>query len=79
MPRKVAFLFYTVYIDMVVKLVQGWNDKNYGDIIDLPNYIAEELIRREIAIDTNSWQFTIDDNFWINKDLQWILIQEKHS
>lgn len=63
---------------MVVKFTQGWNDKNLGNIVDLPDYIAEELIRREIAIDINSFQFNIDDNFWKNKDLQWILIQEKH-
>ena len=63
---------------MLVKFVQGWNDKNRGDLIELPHYIAEELIRREIAIDFYSFQFAIDDNFWNNKDLQWISIQEKH-
>lgn len=64
---------------MVIRFLQGWNDKYKGEIIDLPHFVAEELIRREIAIEHQDFYFNLIDNFWNNKDLQWNLKQEKDS
>lgn len=64
---------------MLLKFCNGWHDIAKGEIREIPDNIANELIRREIAVKNCYFEFIEDKDFWITKDKVWNSLIEKNS
>jgi hypothetical protein len=64
---------------MLLKFCNGWHDVAKGEIREIPDNVASDLIKREIAVQDSYFNFVEDENFWKIKDQTWNSLIGKNS